>query len=94
MKKQEQPLSCIALKLVFIYWVFLAIVALASCGGPKERRGDWMEHLNDKQFDFEPPMMHFTRRNYYTTEELREMWQTTYEKAIADLDKVIQENSE
>ena len=53
-----------------------------------------MEHLNYRQVDFQPPMMHFTRRNYYTTEELREMWQTTYDKAMADLDKVIKENTE
>ncbi len=93
--KKERPIRTIAFKLVIIY--FLAVVAIASfvgCSGPKERRGDWMEHLNYRQFDFEPPMMHFTRRNYYTTEELREMWQTTYDKAMADLDKVIKENSE
>ncbi len=95
MIEKEQPLRPTVLKLVFLYWLFLVCVALfAGCSAPKERRGDWMEHLNYRQFDFEPPMMHFTRRNYYTTEELREMWQTTYEKAIADLDKVIKENSE
>jgi len=94
MIKKEQPIRCIALKLVIMYWVFLAIVALAGCSGPKERRGDWMEHLNKKQFDSEPPMSHAYRRNYHTMEELREMWKTTYDKAIADLDKVIQENSE
>jgi len=94
MTHKEHHISCVALKLVFMYWVFLVIVALSSCRGPKERRGDWMEHLNEKQFDFEPPMSHVYRRNYHSMEELREMWQTTYEKAIADLDKVIQENSE
>tara|TARA_R110002012_G_scaffold3517_10_gene16366 strand:- start:1819 stop:2052 length:234 start_codon:yes stop_codon:yes gene_type:complete len=77
-----------------MYWLFLVIVALAGCTGPKEGRGDWMEHLNAKQFDSEPPMSHVYRRNYRSMEELREMWKTTYEQAIADLDKVIQENSE
>ena len=87
MNKKEQPISCIALKLVFWYWLFLVIVALSSCRGPKERRGDWMEHLNEKQFTSEPLMVHWDRRNYHSMEELREMWKTTYEKAIADLDK-------
>jgi hypothetical protein len=94
MIKKEQSVSCIALKLVFMYWLFLVFVALASCSGKRELRGDWMEHLNEKQFDSEPPMSHVYRRNHYDMEELKERWKTTYEKAIADLDKVIKENSE
>ena len=74
--------------------VAVLVAFICGCGIPKERRGDWMEHLNDKQFDSEPPMSHAYRRNYHSMEELREMWQTTYEKAIAALDKVITENSE
>ena len=95
MKGKNRIIWPVALKLVFFYWVALvALATFSGCSAPKERRGDWMEHLNYRQFDFEPPMMHFTRRNYYTTEELQEMWQTTYDKAMADLDKVIKENSE
>jgi hypothetical protein len=32
-------------------------------------------------------------RNYRTTEELKSDWEKTYKKAMADLDKVIEENT-
>ena len=85
--KKEQPLRIVAFKLAVLYWVFVVIVALfTSCSGPKERRGDWMEHLNDKQFNFRAPMIAWDRHNYYSLDELKEMWAITYEQAIANLD--------
>ena len=70
--------------LILIVWFELICLFAFSCSGPKEKRGDWMEHLNDRQFNFEPPMTHYTRRNYRSGEELKELWQKTYERAIAD----------
>ena len=85
--KKEQTLRIVAFKLAVLYWVFVVIGALfTSCSGPKERRGDWMEHLNDKQFNFRAPMIAWDRHNYYSLDELKEMWAITYEQAIANLD--------
>ena len=39
-----------------------------------------MEHLNYKQFTSEAPTMHWNRHNYYSEEELREMWKAIYNK--------------
>ncbi len=65
-------------------WVELILVFALGCSPSREKRGDWMEHLNHRQFDFEPPMTHHTRRNYRSGEELKELWQETYKRAIAD----------
>ena len=40
-----------------------------------------MEHLNYKQFNFNAPMMHWDRRNYYSREELKQMWTDAYNRA-------------
>jgi hypothetical protein len=85
--KKEHPLRLVAFKLVVLYWLVLACMALfISCSTPKQRRGDWMEHLNDKQFRFNAPTVAWDRRKYYSLDELKEIWAITYEKAIADLD--------
>ena len=85
--KKEQPVRVFTYKLVFLYWVFLVCVALlAGCSSPKQRRGDWMEHLNYKQFNFNAPTVAWDRRSYYSLEELKEIWAITYEQAIANLD--------
>ena len=44
-----------------------------------------MEHLDYRQFTHNPPMIHWDRHNYYTTEELKLMWEEAYEEAIKDL---------
>jgi hypothetical protein len=67
-----------------IKYISLMCLLMVGCRGPKERRGDWMEHLNDRQFDHEPPMVHFTRRNYRSKEELQEAWEEVYKEAIQD----------
>ena len=60
----------------------LLILFAFGCSGPKERRGDWMEHLNHRQFTYTAPTIHWDRHNYYTEEELREMWEERYQEAI------------
>ena len=62
--------------LLFFVWIELIILFASGCEAPRERRGDWLEHLNYRQFNFDPPMMHWDRHNYYTHEELRLMWKT------------------
>tara|TARA_R110000824_G_scaffold289404_1_gene477999 strand:- start:169 stop:435 length:267 start_codon:yes stop_codon:yes gene_type:complete len=79
--------------LIFV-WVELIVLFAVGCSGPRERRGDWMEYMNDHQFNFNAPMMHWDRHNYYSLEELQQMWEETYNKAISDLDKVIEENED
>ena len=64
----------------------LLLLFMFSCSAPKERRGDWMEHMNYKQFNFSAPMMHWDRQNYYTPEELGKLWVYYYEKAQKNLD--------
>jgi len=51
-----------------------------------------MEHLNPRQFNYKPLSIHWDRHNYYSLEELQQMWEETYNKAISNLDKVIEEN--
>ena len=85
--KKEQPLRIVAFKLAVLYWLVAACLALfVSCSSPREQRGDWMEHLNDKQFNFRAPMIAWDRHNYYSLHELKEMWAITYEQAITNLD--------
>ena len=86
-KEAEESIAVIALKLCFFYWVTVAVIALflSGCTAPKERRGDWMEHLNDKQFTYNAPTISWDRHNYYSKEELRQMWDSVYKEAIANL---------
>jgi len=44
-----------------------------------------LEHMNYRQFTYNPPSMHWNRHNYYSLEELQEMWEITYQQAIANL---------
>ena len=44
-----------------------------------------MEHLNYKQFTSNPPMIHWDRYNYYTPEELKQMWNEAYAQAVEDI---------
>jgi hypothetical protein len=64
----------------YLWFVVVELILLFSfgCSAPRERRGDWMEHLNDKQFNFNAPMIHWDRHNYYSREELQEMWKAIY----------------
>ena len=80
--------------LVLFFWVEAIMLFSLGCTGARERRGDWMEHLNHRQFSYEAPMSHWDRHNYYSLEELTLMWNETYAKAMADLDKVIEENTD
>tara|TARA_R110000744_G_scaffold166582_3_gene283818 strand:+ start:305 stop:571 length:267 start_codon:yes stop_codon:yes gene_type:complete len=79
--------------LIFV-WVELILLFAVGCSSPKERRGDWMEHLNYKQFTSKAPTMHWDRHNYYSLEELQQMWEETYNKAITDLDETTAENED
>ena len=85
--KKERPVRTVALKLVVLYFVAVAVIAsVVGCSAPKQRRGDWMEHLNHRQFRFNAPTVAWDRRNYYSLDELKEIWAITYEKALANLD--------
>jgi len=82
--------------LLLFIWIELICVFAFSCSGPRERRGDWMEHLNYRQFTSEAPMVHWDRYNYYSLEELKEMWNEGYNKAIEDIpaaaERMLQQN--
>ena len=80
--------------ILLFFWVEMICLFAFGCSGPKERRGDWMEHLNYRQFTSEPPMMHWNRKNYYSLEELQQMWEETYNKAIKDLEEITAENED
>ena len=68
------------MKYLFLFiWIELICVFAFSCSGPKERRGDWMEHLNYRQFTSEPLDLN-RHKNYYSEEELKEMWRVIYNK--------------
>ena len=67
--------------LLFV-WVELILIFALGCSSPREKRGDWMEHLNHRQFNFNAPTIHWDRHNYYTHEELQQMWKVKYEEAI------------
>jgi len=64
------------------FWLELIVLFSSGCAAPKQRRGDWMEHLNHKQFNFAPPMVHWDRQNYYSLEELEEMWAYYYGQVV------------
>ena len=66
--------------LVLFFWVEAILVLSIGCTAPKQRRGDWMEHLNHKQFNFNAPSIHWRRQNYYSKEELHEMWEEIYNR--------------
>jgi len=67
----------------YLWFVTMELLLLFACGcsAPRERRGDWMEHLNYKQFDFKPLSMHWQRHHYYSEEELKQMWIEAYNNA-------------
>jgi len=74
----------------YLWFVSVELILLFSfgCTAPREEReerGDWMEHLNYKQFNFQPLSIHWDRHNYYSEEELKQMWIEAYNKAQADL---------
>ena len=64
--------------LVIFFWLEAILVLSLGCTAPKQRRGDWMEHLNHKQLNFNAPSIHWHRKNYYSKEELHEMWAAIY----------------
>lgn len=72
----------------YLWFVSMELLILFAfgCSSPREKRGDWMEHLNYRQFNFNAPMIHWDRHNYYTQEELKIMWAETYEKATNKLE--------
>jgi len=80
--------------IILFFWIELVCLFAFSCAGPRERRGDWMEHLNHRQFNFNAPTIHWDRHNYYSKEELHQMWEEGYNKAISNLNKVIEENED
>jgi len=71
--------------LALFFWLEAIVLLSFGCSAPKERRGDWMEHLNYRQFTYNPPSIHWDRHNYYTEEELKIMWEEAYQEAIEDL---------
>ena len=70
--------------LILFIWIELIIIFATGCSGPKERRGDWMEHMNYRQFTSEPLDLN-RHKNYYTIEELKVMWEEAYQEAIEDI---------
>ena len=80
--------------IVIFFWLEAIMLLSIGCTSPRERRGDWMEHLNEKQFNFNAPTIHWDRHNYYSLEELQQMWEEGYNKAISNLNKVIEENED
>tara|TARA_R100001244_G_scaffold125177_1_gene95151 strand:+ start:421 stop:696 length:276 start_codon:yes stop_codon:yes gene_type:complete len=79
-----------AMRYVRYYLIFvtleLLVIFMTGCSAPRERRGDWMEHLNYKQFNFDAPMIHWDRHNYYSEEELRDMWNQKYAEVKVKLE--------
>ena len=72
--------------ILLLVWIELILLFSLGCSGPKERRGDWMEHLNYRQFSSEPLTLN-RNKNYYTIEELKEMWEERYQVAIQNLER-------
>ena len=70
--------------LLLFFWIELIVLFASGCEAPRERRGDWMEHLNYKQFDFKPLTMHWQRHHYYSEEELKQMWIDAYNKMLEE----------
>jgi len=73
----------------YLWFVLVELILLFSfgCSAPRERRGDWMEHLNHRQFNFNPLSIHWDRHNYYSEEELRQMWNDAYNKMLEEQEK-------
>ena len=71
--------------ILLLVWIELILLFSLGCSGPKERRGDWMEHLNYRQFSSEPLDLN-RHKNYYSIEELKLMWAETYQRAIENLE--------
>ncbi len=69
--------------LIIFFWIEAIIVLSLGCTAPRERRGDWMEHLNSRQFTYNAPMIHWNRSNYYSHEELREIWKINMDRILA-----------
>ena len=70
--------------LLFFFWIELIFLFASGCEAPRERRGDWMEHMNSKQFNFKPLTIHWDRHNYYSEEELKQMWIEAYNKMLEE----------
>ena len=68
--------------LLLFFWIELIVLFASGCEAPRERRGDWMEHMNYKQFDFKPLTIHWQRHHYYSEEELKQMWIEAYNKML------------
>ena len=68
--------------LLLFFWIELIVLFASGCEAPRERRGDWVEHLNYKQFDFKPLTIHWQRHHYYSEEELKQMWIEAYNKML------------
>jgi len=73
----------------YLWFVVVELILLFSfgCSTPRERRGDWMEHLNHRQFNFKPITIHWDRHNYYSEEELRQMWIEAYNEMLEEQEK-------
>ena len=71
--------------LILFIWIELILLFSLGCSAPKERRGDWMEHLNYRQFSFKPIDLHW-QKNYHSIEELKLMWAEAYQRAIENLE--------
>ena len=72
--------------ILLLVWIEVILLFSLGCSGPKERRGDWMEHLNYRQFSSDPLTLN-RNKNYYTIEELKEMWEERYQVAIQNLER-------
>ena len=86
------------MKYLFFYLItagLILCILLSGCNAKRDKRGDWMENLSGRTYE---PIDWGRRRspwyrNYRTTEELKSDWEKTYKKAIADLDKIIEDNT-
>jgi hypothetical protein len=86
------------MKYLFFYLIvsgLILCILLSGCTSPRDKRGDWMENLSGRTYE---PIDWWSRRSpwyrsYRTTEEIHEDWEKTYKKVIADLDKIIEDNT-
>ena len=87
------------MKYFFIFlWVELILLFSLGCTSPgrdRDNRGDWMENLSGRTYE---PIAWWSRRspwyrNVRTTEEIHADWHKAYAEAIAELDKIIEENT-
>lgn len=75
------------MKWFFLFiWIELIVIFSMGCTAPKQRRGDWMEHLNYRQFSFKPIDL-YRQKNYYSKEELELIWYKTYNRALYNVHK-------